>query len=199
MHRLRNGDSFIDSDAALVGSTVSAGYYFPNDAAPYPFGTASPETFIVGAGVETVINVEDVTDITVDFGDDYLRILFNAILSLPTWNTSDFNGVIFEGMSLSSISGVSIDAMATTMAGFDIGRVTIVGDRLLLNWNGLSDVHGTTIRLDFEMSESPSPFGWTLMAAGLALGAGASRLRRNSAAAASQTRFFAHRRAAAFV
>jgi hypothetical protein len=175
--------SFGGANAALVGSTISAGYYFPNDTTPYPFATASPDSFAVGAGVETVINVEDVTDINVDFGDDYLTILFNTILTSPTWNVTEFNGVIFEGMALSSISGVSVDAMATTMAGFDIGRVTIVGDRLLLNWNGLSYVNGTTIRLDFEMAEIPLPVGWTLMLAGLALGSGASALRRRLAAA----------------
>jgi len=78
-------------------------------------------------------------------------------LTSPTWNVADFNGVIFEGMALSSISGVSVDAMAPTMAGFDIGRVTIVGDRLLLNWNGLSYVNGTTIRLDFRWPKFRCP------------------------------------------
>lgn len=92
--------------------------------------------------------------------------------------------MIVEGAALSFIDSVSVNAMST-FAGFDISRVSIIGDRLLLNWNGLGYVDGTRLVLDFEISEIPLPFGWTLMAAGLALGSGASNLRRKLAAAAS--------------
>nr|WP_235977292.1 PEPxxWA-CTERM sorting domain-containing protein [Sandaracinobacteroides hominis] len=66
------------AQAGLNGTTVSAVYNFPNYGDDYPFASESPGSFIVGAGVESTVNVEDVTFITVDFTD-------NGLTEPATW------------------------------------------------------------------------------------------------------------------
>ena len=50
----------------------------------------------LGAGAETVGDVESVTFITADFTDTRLTLVFDTVLTSPTWNAVAFNGPVVE-------------------------------------------------------------------------------------------------------
>ncbi|MCW5610012.1 MAG: hypothetical protein KIS83_04910 [Rubrivivax sp.] len=148
------------AQAGFVGITLAAYYAFPDINTPYPFGTPAPATFTVAdAGIDTTVNVEDVTTLTVDFSDNSVRIVFSTILSAPTWNAAAFNGLVFNavGPDLIDFTSASIDP-TTTMAGFDSARVVLEAGRLGFNWNGLSYTDGTVLKVTFgDPRQVPEP------------------------------------------
>jgi hypothetical protein len=158
--------------ASFIGQTFDVYYAFPDIDTNYAFGTANPASFtVVDPGIETVINVEDVVTITVDFGDNYVNILFNTILITPTWNLESFNGVVFDrtGPGAIGFTSSAIDG-ATTMAGFDTSRVLLDSGRLALDFAGLSYQNGTVLRVNFDgRGEVPVPGTLLLVATLLAL------------------------------
>ena len=160
--------------AGLAGTTVGEGYYFPDTATLYPFATYAPQTFVVGAGPESQIDVEGVTTINVDFADTSLDLLFNTVLTNPTWNSTAFNGVIFTGPGFASLGSVTVNS-STNFAGFDASRVTLSGNQLLLNWQGLAYNDGTTVSLSFGVV--PEPATWALLITGFGMVGYAARRR----------------------
>jgi hypothetical protein len=162
--------------AGLIGTQMDVGYYTPDTSSPYAPAVFSPSHFTVGAGQETIGDVEGVTNILVDFSDSTLSITFDTILGSPTWNTASFNGVTFTAASFLGIGSALVDP-STSMAGFDNARVSYTDHQILLNWQGLSYVDGTTVTINFT-SASAVPEPGTLALLGLGLAGLAWRRRR---------------------
>jgi hypothetical protein len=184
--------------AALIGAAISETYYYPTDAAAYAGATYAPQNFVVAAGQESVINIENVTDIHVDFAASSLALLLNTTLSGPTWGSiGTYNGPIFSGSAISGITGVSVNG-SSTLAGFDNSRVSIVGDDLRIDWGGLSYTNGTVLNLDFTFARDgtgavPEPATWAMMIVGFGLVGVASRRRRTLPPNAKSLRVYASR------
>ena len=128
----------------------------------------------MAAGQETVGDVEGVTQLLVDFSDSALTIALQTTLSTPNWNSAAFNGIVFTSPGPLGITGAVVDP-ATTMTGFDDSRVGFNADQIFINWNGLSYVNGTVVKVDF--APVPEPATMAVLGAGL-LGLAAVR-RRN--------------------
>jgi hypothetical protein len=163
--------------ADLLGTEFTASYRFPDIATPYPFGSPTPPTFTVGAGVESVVDVEGVTFISVDFAATSLTLTLDTILTNPTWNATAFNGLLFDATGAHGIVSASVDA-STTMAGFDASRVVLNADEIGINWNGLSYVDGTVVTITFAFAQVPVPEPASLAVLGIGLlGLAAARRR----------------------
>lgn len=163
--------------ADLVGTEFTASYRFPDIATVYAFGTPVPPGFTVGAGVESVVDVEGVTSISVDFAATSLTLVLDTILTAPTWNASAFNGLLFEATGAHGILSASVDA-STTMAGFDASRVVLSADEVGIDWNGLSYVDGTLVTINFTFAQIPVPEPASLAVFGIGLlGLAAARRR----------------------
>jgi hypothetical protein len=160
--------------ASLVGSSMDVSYRFPDIDTVYVDGNPSVSPFVVGAGIESTVNVEDVTFIDVDFGASSLIITFNTTLSNPTWNITSFNGLLFEGPGAGLIASATV--VFTDMTGFDDSRILLSGGRLGLNWNGLSYQDGDTIEIAFGLV--PEASTWAMLIAGFGLVGAAARRRR---------------------
>ena len=163
------------SSAVLLGASVSEQYYYPDLATPYPFVTYSPQSFIVGPGQELTISLEGVTTFNVDFSDTALDLIFDTSLSSPTFGTSSFNGLVFTSANFGLIESVIVGG-TTNLAGFDSSRVSIVGNELRLNWNGLSYDTDTVVALNFTPRAVPEPATWAMMLLGF--GAAGFAMRR---------------------
>jgi hypothetical protein len=106
----------------LVGRELDVAYYTPDTETVYGLAAFTPDPFVVGLGVETDGNVEDVTHLLVDFDEDSLHIELHTILSNPTWGNTAFNGMIFTVALPLDIETATVDG-STTMSGFDDSRV----------------------------------------------------------------------------
>jgi hypothetical protein len=162
--------------AVLLGATVSGEYRFPDLGTPYPDADYNPQVFVVGAGQESVITIEDVTSFNIDFSDTALSIAFDTTLSSPQWNSQSFNGLVFTSAAFNLLSGAAIDG-TTNLIGFDAGRVTLDGDELRLNLQGLGYDDDTVLALNFSSTAAaiPEPATWAMMVAGCGLMGGALR------------------------
>ncbi|WP_206030120.1 PEP-CTERM sorting domain-containing protein [Roseomonas sp. AR75] len=174
------------AQAGFLGAEFSAFYRFPDLGTVYPFATWAPPSFTVGAGAETVGDVESVTFITADFTDTRLTLVFDTVLTSPTWNAVAFNGPVFTAVAPLGITGVSLNG-ATTMPGFTAGRVTFTDTEIRVDWNGLSYVDGEVVAIDFafvpDPVEVPEPASLALLGLALSgLGVVAMRRRRSHAA-----------------
>ena len=168
--------------ATLIGDQITAVYNVPTSASAYSSASFTPPTFTVGAGQETVGNVEGVTTLGVDFTADTLAITLNTTLSNPRWNSAAFNGIVFTATSPLGITGATIDS-ASTMAGFDSTRVSLNPDQILIDWNGLSYSDGTVVKVDFTFAPDGSaaiPEPATIALLGTALFGLGTILRRRS-------------------
>lgn len=164
--------------AGLVGKGFSTFYAHPDITTAYSGASVSPSTFTVGAGNETLFDVEGVTQISVDFSDNSLALLLTTSLLAPTWNSTSFNGLVFD-----LISGGPLDIVAaavdptTTMTGFDASRVSFDSGRIAINWSGLSYVDGTKVIVNFT-NAVPEPPSWLMVVGALALLGGHRSIRR---------------------
>ena len=167
----------VDASAAvLLGSMVDETYYYPDESTPHAPVTYTPQSFVVGPGQESTIDLEGVTTFNVDFGDATLDLLFDTTLPSPTFGNSSFNGLIFTSTAFGAITGVTVDP-STNLAGFDVSRVTVAGNALKLNWAGLSYNTDTLVSLSFASASAavPEPSTWLMLIAGFGLVGGAMR------------------------
>lgn len=166
--------------AGFMGMTLDAYYGYSDIGSPYSYANVSPSTFTVSdPGIETVAKVEDVTTLTVDFSDNWVRIDFSTLLNRPTWNNGPFNGLVFNTTALNvfDFTSVSIDPMST-LPGFGVSRVVLGPERLALNWAGLSYVNGTVLQINFDgVNSVPEPGTLGLIGAFLGLLAVSKRRR----------------------
>ncbi|MFT3760887.1 PEP-CTERM sorting domain-containing protein [Thauera sp.] len=141
--------------AGLIGKTFGIAYHHPDIGTIYPDVSFSSSTFTVGSGVETVGDVEGVTSLLVDLADSGLTVTFETVLSNPTWNSTPFNGIILTSADLLDLTTpIMVDG---SLSGFDASRVSIDGNRILLNWSGLSYVNGSMLSLRFGNAPNPVP------------------------------------------
>ena len=161
--------------AGFVGRKLNATYFDKDLVTPYSSATAVPQTFTVGvpAAVETVVDVEGVTQIAVDFTDTSLRFDFTTTLSGPTWRTEPFNGLVFDRLAGSALSltSASIDPSSNLggPGGFAASRVGWDDNQLRIDWNGLSYVNGSFLLINFTSAPTSVPEPGSLALLGLAL------------------------------
>jgi hypothetical protein len=171
------------AQADFTGITLDAAYYFPDSSTLYPQASFSPSVFNVGAGVETTGNIENVTFLPVDFSGNSLTIDFNTDLTNPTFNSTAFNGIIFNLLSGGTlgITGVTVDG-STNLPGFSAGQVTFNDTQLLINFSGQSYNTDSSLTLGFTFAPVPEPAAIVSMSMGLVGVAGFTVRRRRLAA-----------------
>ena len=164
--------------AALDGTSATVAYNFPNLGDEYPFATPSVSPFVIGAGAETVVDVEGVTWITVDFTDLGLSRIFNTQLSTPTWTNTSFNGLVFTGSGFSSLTSATL-LDSTTLGGgaFTQAGITLVGNQLRLNWANVPYLDGQRVDIAFTAGAIPEPATWAMLIVGFGF-VGATLRRR---------------------
>lgn len=158
--------------AGFVDKTLQATYYYPDLATPYAQAIETPEVFTVtiAPAVETTVNVENVTQIAVDFTDTSVRFDFTTSLPTPTWGSSPFNGMVFDVLAGGplSLTSATVDG-SSTLGGFTASRVGFNDDQLTIDWNGLSYVNGTSLLINFTSTTAsvPEPGSLALLAMAL--------------------------------
>jgi hypothetical protein len=150
----------------LIGDFIQAEYRFPTAGTAYSLATASPNPFTVGAGVETVIDVEGVTFLSVDFDAASLLITLDTVLSNPTWTLTEQNGPAFTALSGGPFPAIStvISSNLWPVAAF------LSGGTLFVNWAGMPYHDGDTVLVTFDaVSAVPLPAAFPLFAGGLGM------------------------------
>lgn len=175
---LLGGASF--AHAGLIGRELSVGYYYPEQSIPYDGAIEILPTFIVGSGIESIVDVEGVTTIAVDVSDASILFDFTTALRGPRWETVPFNGLVFNLLSGAPLEFISFSIdPSSTFEGFDLSRISFTGSEIAVNWQGLSYDSDTLLRINFDlpMAEVPEPATLSLLGLGI-LGAVAIRRRR---------------------
>lgn len=172
--------------AGLDGTSATVTYNFPDLGTVYGGGNPSVSPFVIGAGVESVVDVEGVTFISIDFTDLGLTLTFNTVLNAPTWNESAFNGLVFTGPGFPTITGLTILGGSTFGAG-NPGQLnfSLVDDQLRLDWGGVQYNNGEVLNLGFSNLHGdpiPEPATWAMLILGFGT-VGATLRRRNTAIA----------------
>lgn len=168
--------------AALDGTMATVDYNFPDLGTVYGFANPSVSPFVIGAGVESVVNVEDVTFISVDFTDLGLSLVFNTQLNQPTWTNTAFNGLVFSGTGFSGLASATLLGSSTFGAGgFTQSDIALVGNQLQLNWAGVTYQDGQRIDIAFTQGV-PEPATWAMFILGFGF-VGATLRRRTTATA----------------
>lgn len=173
------------AQAGLIGKELTVDYFLPSLGTTYPLSDASPQTFTVGPGVETVVTIENILSIAVDFDDDSVSFYFDKLDAyFSQWNSAAFNGLVF---TLVGPGPLGISAFEVTpglyMPGFDASRITVTTNSIAFNWQGLRydpdspDNSGDGIAVSARLV--PEPGILVLLGGGL-LTLGATMRRRRS-------------------
>ena len=161
----------------FAGTQFNATYLYPDTATPYTSASFAPANFSAGSGVDTIGDIEGVTQLATDFGANTLSIVFTTTLTNPTLNATSFNGPVFTATTALPFTTVTLGA-GTNLAGFDLSRVTLTGNSIGINLQGLNYTTGSTIDLSFSGAAGvPEPASWGLMIAGFVLVGTAVRRR----------------------
>lgn len=175
--------SSTSASASLIGTSWHVDYYFPNTATLYAGSVEMPNDFVVGAGVESVIDVEGILKIEIDFTADGIHVFYDKQTSYNSqWQAAAFSGLIFTFLDPGPLPFSSLIATPQVyMPGFDNSRITLTGDGFAFNWQGLAydpnnpsqDGDGLAV----SVQAVPEPPGLALVLLGL-VGLCMLRLRR---------------------
>jgi hypothetical protein len=149
--------------AGLLGVQFDAAYYYKDPSPPYSGATFTPSSFtVVDPGVESILNIENATYMSIDFTDDRLTILYTARDPNipPTWGNYPINGPVFtlapsSPTSSLGIAGFTVDP-STTLAGFNASNVTFNDTQIIINWGGLTYAVDDKVVIDFAFVPEPS-------------------------------------------
>ena len=127
------------ASASLIGTSWHVDYYLPSTSTLYPGSVESPNDFVVGAGVESMIDIEGILRISVDFTASGIDIFFDKQTPYNSqWGSAAFSGLIFTLLDPGALPFSSLVVTPQSyMPGFDSSRITITPDGFALNWQGL--------------------------------------------------------------
>ena len=148
------------ASAQLTGHTLGAQWLSPDLATIVQ--TRPPA--VVGPGIEFTL----VAQAEGDFSD--AQLLFRGIPGTGpiAWLPATFSGPRFYdvGGTVPDFVSVTLNP-ATNLPGFDLSRVTWNADEVFLNVQGLVQLPGEVVVLDFEFAAVPEPATVALTAGGL--------------------------------
>jgi hypothetical protein len=159
----------------LLGSGVTANYYFPNLAT-----LLNGDTRVVGAGVEWTDPTGYPGDFeafdSIDIGDTSIFFDYRSDACCQ-WTSADFNGFefIFDAGRFDDLTSV---AFAPNSNGYVDSMLSVVDDTLFVDWQGgdISGVESVEISFSFDSEAVPAPATVSLLALGLL---GLARRRRD--------------------
>ena len=127
------------ASASLIGTSWHVDFYFPDSATVYPGSIETPNDFVVGAGIESLIDVEGILNIAVDFTANGIDIFYDKQTPYNSqWGSAAFSGLIFTFLDPGPLPFSSLVATPQSyMPGFDSSRITLTADGFALNWEGL--------------------------------------------------------------
>lgn len=128
------------ASAGIVGDSIHAQYFYPDESSLYDeIGTA----VVTAGGVDLVYSGY----FTLHLSDN--QIVADSFQFSSYWNPSLFNGLILTNLSNNFPSGYMVDG-STNMVGFSASNVSITGNQLKINWNGLSFDETTRVALSLS-------------------------------------------------
>jgi PEP-CTERM motif len=166
--------------ATLIGDQISAAYDFPTSTTVVspPTVSFSPATFTVGAGVESTLSIQSLSNpstfdqISINFDASSLTFTF---LNAETRSTGTFNGPEFT-----VTSGNPFGSILNVAAGSHTVTASLASGVLEVNWEGQSFAANDTVVITFA-NAVPEPSTWAMMLLGF-LGVGLLAYRRKAGA-----------------
>lgn len=149
------------ASASLLGDSITAEYYIPNLSSPYP--PATTQTVTSGGALYPGFG-GGLFDLTVTPS----QVIADNFTSEDSFSADAFNGFVLTD-NTKPFDPVSVDAL-TNMLGFGAANVTVSGNQLFINWQGLSFNASTKVVLDVgALSAVPLPAAALLFMPGLGL------------------------------
>jgi hypothetical protein len=97
--------------------------------------------------------------------DNSITILGNYSVN---WTESSFSGIVVSDLTKAFDSTWTL--ASNNLIGFDSSDITLSGNKLTINWEGLNTLPGTEIKINFgAVSPVPEPATYAMLLAGLTL------------------------------
>jgi len=146
------------ANAGILGDTVQIEWLYPDLSPGSVQGSATGAVTITG---DPTLDLGDHTDATVF--PTYVQMV-GIYSPYTSFDPGTFNGIsITDTTNSSAFSGFSIDS-DTTVAGFVLSDVSLVGGVLYLNFQGLDVPDGSIVQVDFNNGAAvPEPATGTLL------------------------------------
>jgi hypothetical protein len=161
---------------SILGDQIHAAYFYPDLSSPCCGDISYSFTdFIVGPGSETTMLAAG-QPIVFDFSANDLTIIE---LGTATFRSDPGGPGFYNGPVFTDVSGAHFGAILG-VTGLDPSKVSIVGDKLLINWGGLTIHPEDEIVITFGAGGGvPEPAAWAMMLSGFfGMGAVLRRSRR---------------------